>query len=572
MSSNGSGPSAVRSRVALYARYSSDRQSEHSVADQLRVCRTHAERQGWDIVHSFHDAAISGTSLDRPGYQALQEAMRRGEIDIVIAEALDRISRDPEHTARFHKLMKFTGVQLITLGEGVITDLHIGLKGTMNALYITDLAAKTRRGIEGRVRAGRSVAPAPYGYRRVTGVLRPDGEVERGLREILPEEAAIVGRIFAEYAAGASPMAITRRLNQEGIRGPSGKGWNHFTISGKARSGDGMLRQRIYIGELVWNRQHRVMDPLTGQASKRVNAAAERVVTAVPELRIIEDELWARVQERLAALAAPVPAKAPHGRFWERRRPKHLLSGKIFCGVCSSTFSSTGSSRYACANGMRRFCTQTKSINRLTLEAQVLEVLAERMMDPELAALFAEEFTREWNALAAESGIAHTRLQRELDATARQLDHLVEAISNGLRSPTLQAKLSDLEAERARLEHALTETKPTTVRLMPNIGATYRTTLARLRETLASGHNAEALDAARAVIARVVIQPGLGGKPPGISIEGQFAAMLTLGQPNLPAHIANNIAKASQMSVKGSPRERVPPLCLTPQKSPPPPD
>jgi site-specific DNA recombinase len=54
MSQNGLDAST---RVALYARYSSDRQSKHSIDDQLRICRAHAERQGWTVVASFQDAA-----------------------------------------------------------------------------------------------------------------------------------------------------------------------------------------------------------------------------------------------------------------------------------------------------------------------------------------------------------------------------------------------------------------------------------------------------------------------------------------------------------------------------------
>ncbi|MEI6158209.1 MAG: recombinase family protein [Roseococcus sp.] len=433
---------------------------------------------------------------------------------------------------------------------------------------LTDLAAKTRRGIEGRIRAGRSAAIPPYGYRRVTGVLRVDGEVERGLREIVPHQAAIVRRIFAEHAAGASPMAIARRLNEDGIPGPTNGGWNPYTIRGKAKSGDGLLRQRLYIGQLVWNRQHKVIDPLTGQTSKRANAAGDCVVIPVPELRIIDDTLWAQVQTRLTADAAPVVAEAPRGRFWERRRPRHLLSGKIFCGVCGSRFLSAGGQRYGCARGQRCMCSQTKTIDRPKLEAQVLSILAEQMMDPELAKVFAAEFTREWNQIAAESGASHTRLQRDLEANQRQLDNLVDAISNGLRSPSLQAKLAGLESERSRLEHALAGSKPTSIRLMPNIGATYRKTLAQLRDALSSSHHPETIGAARQLISRVVISPAPDGKPPGVSVEGEFGAMLKLAQPNLPSHIANKIAAASQMSEKGCSRGRAPRSTPLPRAAP----
>jgi DNA invertase Pin-like site-specific DNA recombinase len=86
-------------RALLYARYSSDRQSEHSVEEQLPNCRAQAAREGWTVVAEFHDAAISGSTTQRPGFQALQAAMRSGAADIVLAEALDRFSRDQEHVA-----------------------------------------------------------------------------------------------------------------------------------------------------------------------------------------------------------------------------------------------------------------------------------------------------------------------------------------------------------------------------------------------------------------------------------------------------------------------------------------
>ncbi len=86
-------------RVALYARYSSDNQREASIEDQLRLCRLHAERQGWTIVDSYQDRAVSGASLIRTGIQALLGDALRGRFDVVLAEALDRISRDQEDVA-----------------------------------------------------------------------------------------------------------------------------------------------------------------------------------------------------------------------------------------------------------------------------------------------------------------------------------------------------------------------------------------------------------------------------------------------------------------------------------------
>ncbi len=151
-------------RVSIYARYSSDLQRAASIEDQILVCTERAVREKWLLAETYADHGMSGASNLRPGYQKLLDGARKGEFDIVLVEALDRISRDQEHIASFFKLMSFAGVRIVTLAEGEITELHVGLKGTMNALFLKDLADKTRRGLRGRVEKGRSGGGLCYGY------------------------------------------------------------------------------------------------------------------------------------------------------------------------------------------------------------------------------------------------------------------------------------------------------------------------------------------------------------------------------------------------------------------------
>src|SRR2546430_5303106 len=141
-------------RAVIYARYSSESQSKSSIADQIRLCKERIASQGWKVVDVYCDAAISGATTVRPGYQALIEGARNAIFDVIVAEALDRLSRDQEDVAGLFKRMQFAGVRIITLAEGEISELHVGLKGTMNALFLKDLAAKTHRGLRGRVEAG----------------------------------------------------------------------------------------------------------------------------------------------------------------------------------------------------------------------------------------------------------------------------------------------------------------------------------------------------------------------------------------------------------------------------------
>src|SRR4029077_19668533 len=125
----------------------------------------------------------------------LLEDARHGQFEVVVAEALDRLSRDQEDVAGLLKRLRFAGVRLFTLAEGEITELHVGLKGTMNALFLKDLAQKVRRGLEGRVRQGRSGGGLCFGY-DITREYDPAGEPIHGGRTINKSEAAIVCRIF----------------------------------------------------------------------------------------------------------------------------------------------------------------------------------------------------------------------------------------------------------------------------------------------------------------------------------------------------------------------------------------
>ena len=210
-------------KAVIYARYSSDLQSKASIEDQVRVCRERADKMDFEVVDVFTDPALSGSRLqNRPSIQKLLERARApGSFDVVITEALDRLSRDQEDIAGLFKRLAHLDIRIHTLSEGDINELHVGLKGTMNALFLKDLANKVRRGQRGRAEASRAAGGLSYGY-RVLREIGANGEVERGRREIDPEAARIIRRIFEEYVAGRSPRAIAADLNREGVPSPRG--------------------------------------------------------------------------------------------------------------------------------------------------------------------------------------------------------------------------------------------------------------------------------------------------------------------------------------------------------------
>jgi hypothetical protein len=123
-----------------------------------------------------------------------------------------------------------------------------------------------------------------YGYDVVKRV-GDDGEPVRGERQINPQQATIVRRIFAEYAAGSSPKAIARALNRDNVSGPRSREWSASTIHGQRRRGNGILNNELYIGRIIWNRLRFIKDPETGKRVARFNPeSAHIIICEAPEL------------------------------------------------------------------------------------------------------------------------------------------------------------------------------------------------------------------------------------------------------------------------------------------------
>jgi hypothetical protein len=121
-------------------------------------------------------------------------------------------------------------------------------KRLMNAMFLKELADKTRRGLSGRVELGKAGGGLCFGYRIVRTF--KDGVVSTGEREIVPEEAEVIRRIFRDYVAGISPKQIAKDLNREGQRGPRAALWGPSTIYGNPKRGSGILHNELYIGRL----------------------------------------------------------------------------------------------------------------------------------------------------------------------------------------------------------------------------------------------------------------------------------------------------------------------------------
>jgi DNA invertase Pin-like site-specific DNA recombinase len=302
-------------RVAIYARYSTELQSDRSIDDQVALCRAYAGRQGWQAVDPpYADYAVSGASVHgRFAFERLVADARRGLLDAILAEDLDRLSRNQADIAGLYEAMTFLGIGIHTFADGLVTEMHIGLKGTMSALFLKALAVKIRRGMAGRVREGKVPGGLTYGY-KVTSV---------GEREIVPEKAEVVRRVFRETLEGKTPRGIAYGLNKDGIPSPSGGHWNASTINGSRKRGNGVLRNELYIGRLVWNRLSRTPAACCCTSPLRITSDLRKssFTMAGPG----EGELCCTIQ-RLSPLQGPPQLIATHqSRFHFRENRLFLL-------------------------------------------------------------------------------------------------------------------------------------------------------------------------------------------------------------------------------------------------------
>lgn len=209
----------------------------------------------------------------RSGIQQLLAYANTGQITQVWREALDRISRDKEEIAKIYKHLQYRDVTLHTLSEGEINELHIGLKGTINSVFLKELSHKTKRDQVARVRGGKSGGGRCYGY----DILSP-GELA-----INEEQAAVVTRIYKMYGEEKmSARAIAYLLNAEGIAAPRGGEWRATTLHGSRRTQDGILHQTLYKGTYVYNRRSYKKHPDTGARSSRLNEASLHIIEQGP--------------------------------------------------------------------------------------------------------------------------------------------------------------------------------------------------------------------------------------------------------------------------------------------------
>ena len=465
------GASSMKLRCATYARYSSDRQSPASIQDQLRMCREYAERQGWVFLegHVYADESLSGAGADRPELIRLQQAASSvpRTFDVVLIDDTSRMSRNQGETARIVEGLNFLGIRIVAVSQGIDTedeqaDVLMTVHGLVDSLYIKELAKKTHRGLEGRALQGLHTGGRCFGYENVVETT--------GVRlRINPTEAATVRRIFEMATDSCSLKTIAKTLNKEGVTAPRPRSGKQYATWCPTAIRE-MLRRDLYMGRVIWNRSRFVKQPGTNKRLRRERPKNEWRITEQPELRIIDEALWERVQTRLAFVAQAFSRGLPAGLYRRAASSPHLLTGLLKCGSCGAdlvivTGRGKGDhQRYGCPQNYYRAACPNKLKERADwLEDRLLSELQQAVLRPEVVDYALQEFERQLAGSLAELSSQVSRMRQRREQIQQELRRLVETVASCGHSATLVEAINSREQELGEITQRLFAAQPDSV-------------------------------------------------------------------------------------------------------------
>lgn len=396
--------------AVLYARYSSDKQREASIDDQLRVCRDYCKAENIAIVAEYADYALSGKTDHRPEFRRM--IANAPESDYVVVYMFDRFSRDRYDSATYKKMLRECGVRVLSASEKVEDTPEGGLQEGMLELlseyYVRDLARKVRRGMEGNALKAQNNGYRIFGY---------DTDPDTRRYVINDAEAACVREMFQMHIHGHSVNSIAREMAQRGWTTTTGRPVDYNWAWR-------ILNKRAYTGLYSWG--------------------GIEVEGGMPQ--IVDKATFAKSQ-------AVVPKKRRANENWDVYR----LTGKLYCGFCGMPMHGTAGTGkkgkryhyYACKEngGCGR-----PWVRRELVEDSIAEAVLEVCSDEEKMRMMAHRIIEAY-AQPGEEQAEMDAVEEQITALEREQHNLTSAAMRGFVNDEMVSRNEEIKLQLKNLHN-----------------------------------------------------------------------------------------------------------------------
>lgn len=403
----------VMKTAVIYARYSSERQTEQSIEGQVRVCNEYAERNNILILDTYIDRAMTGTNDNRTDFQRMLKDSAKQAWDYVLVYKLDRFSRNKYEMAMHKKTLRDNGIKLVSAMENIPdTPEGIILESLLEGMaeyYSAELSQKVRRGMrESRTKGNYTGGRVLYGYKVVNKKVI-----------VNEDEAEVVRYIYSQYAAGVYVKDIVAALTEKGIYYHGGR----F----KKNTVHNMLNNERYHGIL----RH----------------GGEVYTNMFPA--IVPDDIFEIVQR-----------KAEENHYGKHDFPEeYLLKFKAYCGYCGKPMTSeSGTSKsgeivryYKCYTRKSGGACAKAPIRKDILEQIVTDTTLNVFCDMTTVFDLAERIMQRHKDRVADNALLNI-LEKERSETQRSIDNIMNAMEQGIVTSSTKSRLVLLESKIEEVE------------------------------------------------------------------------------------------------------------------------
>lgn len=404
-------------KAVIYARYSSNNQTEQSIEGQLRYCSDFAERTGLTVVGEYVDRAMTGTNDNRPEFQRMIRDSARASWSVIIVWKLDRFSRNRYDSAIYKNKLKKNGVRVISateaIGEGSEGVIIEAMLEAMAEVYSKQLGQNAARGMRETALKGKSTGGhIPIGFR----------SNDDNYLEIDPQTAHIPRFIIEQHADGRTKSEIVRACNDNGWKTKLGNAWTINSVTY-------VIENSMYKGDYSFKGE---------------------IQRACPEL--VPADIFDRSYARNEANKKRRGTKIANDVVY-------TLSGKLFCGYCKGAMTGDyGTSRngerhhyYTCHQRKKYHNCKKRSERKGYIEWYVTEQTVHYILSPSRIDYIADKVA---DAYASE--FSQSRLN-EIENQIATLDREFDRLADTLIKTTSQRMIDNINARANDIENAIAE-------------------------------------------------------------------------------------------------------------------